>query len=83
MRVVGSVVRGPPPSTMCLIACGRGVLSQVPFRTAHGLAGKAVAVAEEKGCSLADLTLENYQEIHPSFEADVADVWNFENSTDQ
>eukprot|EP00038_Savillea_parva_P008263 m.175798 g.175798 ORF g.175798 m.175798 type:complete len:470 (+) comp14054_c0_seq1:2280-3689(+) len=56
---------------------------QVPFRTAHGLAGKAVAMAESKGCSLADLTLADYQTIHPAFEKDVADVWNFENSTDQ
>jgi argininosuccinate lyase len=56
---------------------------QVPFRTAHGLAGKAVAVAEQKGCSLDDLSLEDYQKIHPSFEADVADVWDFENSTNQ
>ena len=56
---------------------------QVPFRTAHGLAGKAVALAEAKGCTLADLTLADYQGIHPSFEADVAKVWDFENSTDQ
>jgi argininosuccinate lyase len=47
------------------------------------LAGKAVAVAEQKGCSLDDLSLEDYQKIHPSFEADVADVWDFENSTNQ
>eukprot|EP00036_Acanthoecidae_sp_10tr_P009293 CAMPEP_0182928020 /NCGR_PEP_ID=MMETSP0105_2-20130417/14962_1 /TAXON_ID=81532 ORGANISM="Acanthoeca-like sp., Strain 10tr" /NCGR_SAMPLE_ID=MMETSP0105_2 /ASSEMBLY_ACC=CAM_ASM_000205 /LENGTH=465 /DNA_ID=CAMNT_0025066007 /DNA_START=8 /DNA_END=1405 /DNA_ORIENTATION=+ len=56
---------------------------QVPFRTAHGLAGNAVALAEEKGCTLADLTVADYKGIHESFAEDVKDVWNFENSTDQ
>jgi len=59
--------------------CRKGV----PFREAHGLAGKAVALAETKGCSIAELTLPDYQTIHSSFAEDVTKVWNFENSTAQ
>lgn len=59
------------------------VRRKVPFREAHGLAGKAVALAEEKNCSLQELTLEDYKSIHSAFEADVSEVWNFENSTSQ
>ena len=59
--------------------CRKGV----PFREAHGLAGKAVALAETKGCSIAELTVPDYQTIHSSFAEDVTKVWNFENSTAQ
>ncbi|EDQ86075.1 uncharacterized protein MONBRDRAFT_11183 [Monosiga brevicollis MX1] len=59
------------------------VRRQVPFREAHGLSGQCVARAEEKKCSLNELTLEDFQAIHPKFEADVSDVWKFENSVDQ
>eukprot|EP00041_Stephanoeca_diplocostata_P030109 m.901933 g.901933 ORF g.901933 m.901933 type:complete len:503 (-) comp23689_c3_seq9:1060-2568(-) len=55
----------------------------VPFREAHKLAGKAVAMAEEKDCALEDLTTNDYKSIHPKFDDDVAKVWDFENSTDQ
>ena len=59
------------------------VRKQVPFREAHGKAGEAVALAEKKGCTLEELTVADYQAIHPSFEADVMKCWNFENSVDQ
>lgn len=59
--------------------CRKGV----PFREAHGLAGKAVALAEDKGCAISELTVDDYKTIHSKFDADVTDVWNFENSTAQ
>jgi len=59
------------------------VRKQVPFREAHGLAGQAVALAEEKKCSLKDLTVADYKGIHAQFEDDVVETWDFEHSVDQ
>ncbi len=47
----------------------------VPFREAHGISGKAVRAAEEKGVGLDQLSLEEWQAIGP-FEADVKDVFD-------
>jgi argininosuccinate lyase len=47
----------------------------VPFREAHGMAGKAVRAAAEKGVSLDQLSLNEWQAIGP-FEADVKDVFD-------
>jgi len=50
----------------------------VPFRQTHHVAGQAVQMAEERGCALTDLTLEDLQGMHSLFEADVMSVWDFE-----
>ncbi len=47
----------------------------VPFREAHGISGKAVRVAAEKGVSLDKLSLNEWQAIGP-FDADVRDVFD-------
>jgi argininosuccinate lyase len=47
----------------------------VPFREAHGVAGKAVRMAAEKGVSLDQLSLNEWQALGP-FDADVKDVFN-------
>jgi argininosuccinate lyase len=47
----------------------------VPFREAHGMAGKAVRAAAEKGVSLDHLSLNDWQAIGP-FETDVKDVFD-------
>jgi argininosuccinate lyase len=47
----------------------------IPFREAHGMAGKAVRVAAEKGLSLDGLSLSDWQALGP-FEADVEDVFD-------
>ncbi len=44
----------------------------VPFREAHGLAGKVVLAAEAAGCELWELPLETYRHVSPQFDADVA-----------
>jgi argininosuccinate lyase len=47
----------------------------VPFREAHGIAGKAVRVATEKGVSLDKLPQKEWQAIGP-FDASVKDVFD-------
>jgi argininosuccinate lyase len=47
----------------------------VPFREAHGMAGKAVRKAAEKGISLDRLSLNEWQAIGP-FDADVVQVFD-------
>lgn len=55
----------------------------VPFREAHGVAGSVVKLAEERTCALKDLDTASLQNIHPSFEADIAGIWDMKASTDQ
>ena len=52
----------------------------LPFRDAHHVTGSLVAMAEEKGCDLPDLTLEDMQSVHAGLRADVFDVLGVENS---
>ncbi|MBA3072711.1 MAG: argininosuccinate lyase [Anaerolineae bacterium] len=47
----------------------------VPFRTAHGMVGKAVKLAAEKQSALDQLSVEEYQAIGP-FEKDVYELFN-------
>jgi argininosuccinate lyase len=54
----------------------------VPFREAHGLAGKSVRVAAEQGFSLDQLPLNEWQAIGP-FEADVIQVFDPMKSVEQ
>jgi len=49
----------------------------VPFREAHRLVGKAVKRAEARGIALAELSLDEYKQIAPQFDADVQDVFDF------
>jgi len=39
------------------------VYQQVPFRTAHGLSGQCVSLAEKKQCALDKLILEDYKSV--------------------
>ncbi|MFA8386094.1 MAG: argininosuccinate lyase [Pelagibaca sp.] len=52
----------------------------LPFRDAHHVTGSLVAMAEQKGCDLPDLTLENMQSVHAAITADVFDVLGVHNS---
>ncbi len=54
----------------------------VPFRETHHVAGAAVALAEKRGSSLFELTLEDLKGLHPKFEADVLQVWSYDRSVD-
>lgn len=46
----------------------------LPFRDAHHVTGRAVAMAEAKSCDLSDLSLEDLQSIHASITNKVFDV---------
>jgi argininosuccinate lyase len=48
--------------------------AKLPFREAHHVTGVVVALAEEQGCGLADLTLEQFQAIDRRIDADVFSV---------
>jgi argininosuccinate lyase len=46
----------------------------LPFRDAHHVTGAAVKRAEELGCGLADLSLDELQKLHPGIQGSVYDV---------
>ncbi len=52
----------------------------LPFRDAHHVTGRAVALAESKGCDLAELPLSDLQVIHPDITDKVYDVLTVEAS---
>jgi len=47
------------------------VTKGMPFREAHHVSGRSVALAEEKGCGLEDLSLDELQALSPLIEEDV------------
>ena len=67
-------------------ACGQGHITAtdladwlvralaMPFRNAHHVTGTLVAKAEELGLQVADLSLEQLQEVEPKIDASVFDV---------
>ena len=52
----------------------------MPFRQAHHVSGRAVRLAGERGIGLSKLTLEDLRGLSELFEADAADVFNFDAS---
>jgi argininosuccinate lyase len=52
----------------------------LPFRDAHHVTGHAVALAESKGCDLADLSLEDLQALNPAVTTQIFDVLTVEAS---
>ena len=52
----------------------------MPFRDAHHVTGSIVKLAEDKGCDLPDLSLEDMTAIHPAITKDVFDVLGVQNS---
>ncbi len=52
----------------------------MPFRQAHHVTGRLVALAEEKGVDLPDLTLEEMRQVEPGITEDVFSVLGVENS---
>ncbi|KAK4194819.1 L-Aspartase-like protein [Triangularia verruculosa] len=55
----------------------------VPFRQTHHIAGAIVRRGEEAGVAISKLPLEDFKQISPLFEADVADVFDFEKSVER
>lgn len=54
----------------------------VPFRESHEVIGRLVALSEADGIALSEIPLDQFREIHPSFEADVDEVFRWESSVD-
>ncbi len=52
----------------------------MPFRDAHHVTGRVVALAESKDCDLSDLSLEDMQGIHAQITADIFEVLGVDNS---
>ena len=52
----------------------------LPFREAHHITGRLVALAESKGCDLPDLTLAEMQSAHAGITQEVYSVLGVENS---
>jgi argininosuccinate lyase len=50
----------------------------MPFRNAHHVTGTIVRLAEERGCGLADLSLEDMQGVEPRINASIFDVLSAE-----
>jgi argininosuccinate lyase len=55
----------------------------VPFRETHHVAGAAVRLAEDKNKAMSELTFEELSTLHPKFEQDVLEVWNFDVSVER
>ncbi|NWH40984.1 ARLY2 lyase, partial [Chloropsis hardwickii] len=55
----------------------------MPFRQAHVASGKAVQLAETKGTTINNLSLEELQNISPLFGSDVAQVFSVVSSVEQ
>lgn len=49
----------------------------IPFREAHHIAGRAVALAEERGCGLENLTFEELQALAPNLDRDIYDILEY------
>ena len=54
--------------------------ADVPFREAHHITGRAVKLAEERGCDLADLPLDALREVNERIDERVFDVLSVEAS---
>ena len=52
----------------------------MPFRDAHHITGALVALAEQRGCDLAELSLSDMQSVHDAITACVFDVLSVEKS---
>ncbi len=55
----------------------------VPFRQSHSISGQVVRAAEQRGCSLRDLSVTDLQAIYPTFDETIPDIWDFEHSVEQ
>ena len=55
---------------------GAGIAG-IPFRETHHISGAAVKLAEDRGCQLSDLSVEDLQGINKLFSEDVQEIWDF------
>ena len=58
------------------------VLSGVPFRETHHIAGRVVALSEKEDKPMDKLTFQQFQEVDKRFERDVLDVFDYQRSVE-
>jgi len=54
----------------------------VPFRETHHISGRCVALSEQTGTPMNELTYEQLKEVDARFEKDVSEVFNYEKSVE-
>jgi argininosuccinate lyase len=64
------------PGMMAVDLADYLVVRGLPFRQAHAIASRAVALGEEKGIALSDLPLEDLRSLSPLFGEDVREVFD-------
>ncbi|KAF8334146.1 argininosuccinate lyase [Cantharellus anzutake] len=55
----------------------------IPFRETHHISGRAVALAEQRGVQISDISLGDLQILSSKFEEDVKHVFDFESSVEK
>ncbi|EKM82773.1 hypothetical protein AGABI1DRAFT_111353 [Agaricus bisporus var. burnettii JB137-S8] len=55
----------------------------VPFRETHHISGRAVALAESRGCQISDLSFGDYETLSEKFSEDIHKVFDFEASVER
>lgn len=58
-------------------------IAQVPFRETHHISGRAVALAESRGCQISDLSFGDYKTLSEKFSEDIHKVFDFEASVER
>ena len=56
---------------------------QIPFRETHHISGRAVALAEARGCQLNQLSLADYKQLSDKFGDDMQSIFDFEASVER
>lgn len=54
----------------------------IPFRETHNIAGKVVNLSENLNCPLNALTVSQLKSIHPLFDDDIHEIFDFEKSAE-
>jgi argininosuccinate lyase len=76
IRVERMLEAASDPSMMATEVADYLVLKGVPFRRAHEVVGKAVRKAHNRKVSLAELDLEAWRALEPSFDAGVSELFD-------
>jgi argininosuccinate lyase len=71
------------PAMLATHLADRLVKQGVPFREAHGLVGKAVHLAEERGQQISDLSKDDFIKISPVFDFDIHEVLDARTAIEQ
>lgn len=54
----------------------------LPFRETHSISGRVVALAENEGLAMDQLTLEQFKSVDERFGDDVLEVFNYERAVE-